>query len=230
MYLDEFVNSSNRKILKYPEAFGYLEERGFNREDIKKYGFGYTKVAKIKKEDTKEYRDFHRRTYMFKNLEGRIIIPLRNLIGRVNGLIVRSIEEKKYNVYLLNEAKKIGAFFGLYEAIPHIIRTNKVFVHEAAFDSASFAKVFPNSVSTITSFVNNDQYDTLRMLADKLILVFDEDKTGIEGRDRVIDLYGSKHVDSVSIGYNDSNSCLQLKGVEGFKQYIKRRIPLLLQQ
>lgn len=230
MYLDEFVKSSNRKIYNYPEALGYLKSRGFSKEDIDKYEFGYTKVAKIRKEDTKEYRDFHRRTYMFRKLEGRILIPLRNLIGKVNGLVVRSIDEKLYNVYLLNEAKKIGAFFGLYEAIPHILNTRKVFVHEAAFDSASFAKVFPNSVSTVTSFVNVEQFETLRFFADKIILIFDEDKTGEEGKERIIERYGSDVIDSVSIGYNDSNSCLMTRGLEGFRKYIKSRIPLLLHQ
>lgn len=230
MYLDEFVGYANRTFFKYPEPQQYIYGRGFDRTDVEKYSIGYTRFAKIRKVQDADYKALHDGTYKFKLLERRILIPLRSTIGRVNGLVVRSIEEKRYNIYLMEEAKKIGAFFGLFEAIPSILEKNRVFVHEAALDSASFAKVFPNTVSTLTSFINDEQYEMLRLFADKIILVFDEDGPGQAGKRMLFKRYGNKNLESISIGYSDSNSCLQRRGIEGFRSYLKRKIPILLQQ
>jgi DNA primase len=152
------------------------------------------------------------------------------MLGHVNGLVVRDIYQKEYRQYFLDEAKKLGTFFGLYEAFPEILRTKKVFIHEAALDSISFAKVFPNSVSVLTSFMNEVQYETLSMLADKIIMVFDEDSAGNIGRDQVYNLYGRKLLSDISIGYNDSNAILKRLGPESFKKYIWNRVPILLRE
>ena len=84
----------------------------------------------------------------------------------------------RYMIYLLKEANKMGGFFGLFEALPHIMATRKVFVHEGAIDALSFAKVFPNTISSLTSFINEPQFELLDLLVDKIILVFDDDKAG----------------------------------------------------
>lgn len=230
MYLDEFAASANKSFFSYDEAQRYLYSRGFDRSDAERFMIGYTRVAKIKKVYDADYKALHEGTFKFKLLEKRLIIPLRNTIGRVNGLVVRAIDEKRYNIHLMEEAKKIGAFFGLFEALPAILETGKVFVHEAALDSMSFAKAFPNTVSTLTSFINEEQYETLTMFADKIILVFDEDGPGQAGKNMLLKRYGRKYLDSISIGYEDSNSCLQMRGTQGFREYMKQRVPFLLQQ
>lgn len=229
MYLDDFVCRASSSIMGYEEPLAYLRGRGLSDEDIKKFSLGYSKLVKIKKVNDKDYKELHERTYKFKGLENRIIIPLRNLVGKVNGIVSRSISEKRYIVYLMEEAKKIGAFFGLHEALPFILKSGKVFVHEAAFNSISFSKIFPNSVSTITSYINEEQYETLTMLANKIVLVFDEDEVGRKSTEILFKKYGNKFLEEVSIGYKDSNDCLRIMGLDGFGKYLKRRIPRLLQ-
>jgi DNA primase len=228
MYLDDFAERANKRGLDYEEPVKYLAGRGFDKEDIKRFGFGYLKVANIKEEKTEEYKKFYDETYKFKALENRILIPLKNLLGHVNGLVVRSIKEKRYKLYLLNEAKAIGGWFGLYEAVPHILKTKRVFIHEGAFDSAAFSKVFQNTASSLTSFLNDQQYETLRMLADLIILVYDEDKAGQIGVAALKKRYG-KCIESVSIGYKDTNSCLEKMGYAPFVKFMKSKIPFMLQ-
>jgi DNA primase len=228
MYLDEFAERAGRMVFEYEEPVKYLEGRGFTKEDIKKFGFGFLKVAKIKKENSTDYKELHDKTYGFKTLENKIIIPLKNVLGRVNGLVVRSIKEKKYNLHLLKEARNIGAWYGLYEAIPHIIKTKKVFVHEAAFNSASFSKVFPNTISSLTSFINEPQYEMLRLYADKIILIYDDDIAGNTGISVLKKRYGNV-IETINIGYGDTNSCLQKRGPVGFESYIRNKIPFMLQ-
>jgi len=230
MYLNNLVLRANKYIFQYPEALNYLEGRGITQEDILRYSLGFTKYVSLPDDGSEDFQFLAKKTAGFQMLQGKLIIPCKNLLGHVNGLVVRDIYKKEYRQYFLDEAKKLGTFFGLYEAFPEILRTRKVFIHEAALDSISFAKAFPNSVSVLTSFMNEVQYETLTMLADKIIMVFDEDSAGNIGRDQVYDLYGRKHLSDISIGYNDSNAILKRLGPESFKKYVWNRVPILLRE
>lgn len=228
MYLDNFITKASKTIFSYSEPIRYLNGRGITEEDIKKYSIGYLKAVSIKEDGSEDYIYLKDSTYSFKSLRNRLIFPLRNILGHTNGVVVRDLDRKNYIQYFLKEAKAIGAFFGLYEALPHIIRTKKVFVHEGAINSISFAKIFPNSISSLTSILNDNQYETLLMFADKIILVFDEDDPGRLGLNQILEKFGNKYLDSINLGYNDSNACLQKMGFDSFKKYIINRIPILL--
>lgn len=228
MYLDNFINRASKSIFSYEEPVLYLKNRGLSDEDILKYSLGYLKFATIKNDGSIDYENLKEKTWSFKGLQKRVIFPLRNILGHVNGVVVRDIYKKAYVQVLFEEAKKLGAFFGLYEALPHILSTKKVFVHEGAIDCVSFAKVFPNSVSTLTSFVNEPQYQLLRFFADKIVLVFDNDGPGKYGVKKSLEAYGDRHIHTVDIGYGDSNQCLTRLGLPRFEKYIKSKVPFLL--
>lgn len=229
MYLNNIVDKANKKILNYSEPLDYLRKRGLNLDDIQKYKIGFAKFITMTDDGSISYKVFKESTYGFKALQNRLIFPLHNILGKVNGVVVRDIHQKKYIQYLLPEAKNIGAFFGLSEALPHIFKTKKVFVHEGALDSISFSKIFSNSVSSLTSFLNQAQYETLLMFAEKIILIFDGDESGSYGIKKSIEYYGTKHIDYVNIGRDDTNQYLQRLGEEKFKKYIKSKIPFLMQ-
>jgi len=228
MYLDNFINRARKSIFSYEEPIRYLKGRGFSDEDILKYSLGYLKFATIKDDRSIDYENLKNKTWGFKGLQKRIIFPLRNILGHVNGVVIRDIHKKVYIQVLFEEAKRIGAFFGLYEALPHILSTKKVFVHEGAIDCMSFVKVFPNSVSTLTSFVNESQYNLLRFFVDKIILVFDRDDAGRSGINKSLETYGDRYIHTVNIGYDDSNQCLQRLGLPKFEKYIKAKVPFFL--
>jgi DNA primase len=229
MYLNEFVKHANQVILDYEEPIKYLQGRGLTDKDIRKYEIGYVKVARIKKDGSEDYKTLWQSTYEFRSLQKKIIFPLKNILGNVHGLCTRDLVEKRYAQYFLNEAKKIGAFFGLFEALPHIRKTRKVFVHEGAFDAISFAKVFPNTVSSLTSFLNEQQYELLRFYADKIILVYDKDAAGNHGIQKSLYTYGERYLDHVYIGADDSNTYLRTLGPERFEKYIRSKISIILQ-
>jgi len=228
MYLDTFVEKANKIIFSYPDPMSYLNKRGITEYDIKKFSLGYVKSANMKVCDSDDYIYIKEATYGFRGLQNRIVIPLRNILGHTNGLIVRDITKKHYVQYFLKEAKNIGAFFGLYEALPHIFKTKKVFVHEGAFNSISFSKVFPNSIACLTSILNENQYELLLMFASKIILVFDADDPGSYGMSKIFERFGDKHITTVSLGYNDTNDCYQKMDLEKFKKYITNKVPILL--
>jgi len=228
MYLDNLITRANKSIFSYEEPCNYLHGRGLSDEDIKKYSLGYLKFVSIKEDKSLDYENLKEKTWGFKGLQKRIIFPLRNILGHVNGLVIRDIHKKMYVQVLFEEAKKIGAFFGIYEALPHILSSKKVFVHEGAIDCISFSKVFPNSVSTLTSFINESQFQLLSLFADKIILVFDNDGPGKYGVKKSLEAYGDRYIYAVDINYGDSNQCLQRLGPVRFEKYIKSKVPLLL--
>ena len=230
MYLDSFVETCFASLPRYPEAMNYLSHRGFSLEDINKYQIGYTKLGSVPKVNSEDWNYLNDKTFGFKYLRERIIIPLRNMLGHVNGIVTREMNNdgRRYVIYMLNEAKKVGGFFGLYEALPHILETRKVFVHEGALDAMSFAKVFPNTLSTLTSFINEQQYEILDMIADKIILVFDDDKAGNYGVQKMMDTYGSKKLETISLGDNDANDYLRIKSVEEYRKFITSKVPFML--
>jgi DNA primase len=228
MYLDPFIRRANEAIFRYEEPLRYLYQRGLTEEDIRKFSLGYLSIANIADDGSEEYKRLKDQTYGFKALEKKILIPVKNILGKVNGVITRDLKEKKYRQFFLKEAKNIGTFFGLYEALPYITKQRKVFVHEGAIDSISFGKVFPNSISVLTSRINECQYETLRFFADTIILVFDEDSPGKHGVKTMYEIFGKKHLYTLSIGFNDSNACLQRMGLDAFKTYMRNKVPLLL--
>lgn len=230
MFLNEFVRRASNVIFEYDEPIQYLKGRGIVEADIKAYSLGYVRHATVKKEDSEDYRVLSEGTYNFRLFQKKILFPLRNILGAVNGLCTRDIEQKRYNQFFLSEARGIGAFFGLYEALPHINKTRKVFVHEGAINSISFAKVFPNTISSLTSFLNEAQYETLMMICDKIILVYDDDPAGHTGEEKMKKYYGDKYIESVFIGTDDSNTYLKMLGLDGFSKYIISKIPKYLQR
>jgi len=230
MYLNGFVKRANKTLFDYKEPQAYLKSRVLDKEDIEKFCIGYVKFARVHDDKSEDYKLLHESTNNFRGLQKRIIFPLRNVLGYVNGLVVRSLEKKVYVQYFLDEAKKIGAFFGLYEALPHILRTKKVFVHEGAIDAISFAKVFPNSISSLTSFLNEQQFEQLKFFANKIILVYDKDKAGLTGIKKMSQVYGEQYIDHLFVGDNDPNSCLKSMGTEKFRRFLKHRVPFLLQE
>lgn len=229
MFLNGFIKKANKTIFEYKEPIEYLNKRGIGKVDIQRFDLGYVRVANIKEVDSPDYKLLSDRTFNFRTLQDKILFPLYNLMGNVHGICTRDIEVKRYNQYFLTEAKKIGSFFGLREALPYIKSTRKVFVHEGALDSISFFYVFKNTISSLTSFLNEAQFELLSFLCDKIIIIYDEDKAGVIGARKTIEYYGNRIIDTVNIGMDDSNSCLQRLGHIKFKEYIKYRIPKNLQ-
>ena len=228
MYLDNFVSKASSSLQESEVALNYLASRGFSIEDARRWGLGYTRIAKIANNGSDDWEKLKKETYGFKTLEERLLIPLHNILGRVNGIQTRMLTKKVYKDYLMFEAKSIGAFFGLYEALPSIRKTRRVFVHEGAFNAMSFAKVFPNSVASMTSFLGEPQVELLRYLVDLIVVVFDNDVAGDIGREKLIKYYGDKGFEFVILGDSDANDCLRFMSPGCFTNYIKSRVPSLL--
>jgi DNA primase len=182
MFLDSLTQNLHQSITRYPEVLKYLECRKVTIEDIKNYGLGFNKIVRVQEEDSPDCKRFLGECDNGKKFENRIVFPLRDMLGSVVGIAGRSVEVKDYKIWATEIAKQTGFFFGLDQALPHIYAENKVFVVEGTFDSIAYAKVFPNTVGTLTSGMNDLQYALLSFFCDSIITVFDSDKAGVLGK------------------------------------------------
>lgn len=228
MILDPLINRAASTLWNYEEAYSYLlDSRKLTKEEIVEFRLGYTAIPSLPPTNDPEEERFMEDTRKLYALEKKILIPLENPVGKVNGVITRSLEKNakfRYRHFYLDESKKIGAFFGLRQALPHIISSKIVYVTEGAFDSIAISRHFPNTLSTLTSFINEEQMYVLRMLADTIVLVFDPDEPGRKGVDIVFNKYGRKGIYSREFGNTDANSYLVKYGDEALADRLNKTL------
>jgi DNA primase len=149
-----------------------------------------------------------------------------DVLGRVLGLFGRAIDSKEFKFFLTKEAKYIGALLGLHQALNYIYDTEKVFVVEGPFDLLSFRKVFPNTVSSITAGLYENQYKILNFYARTIITVFDSDTAGKEAAEKALNRW--KNVINVNLGYHDPNDCFRSMSFKKYQEYVRRKVSRVL--
>jgi DNA primase len=238
-FLDRVAATAGASILEHADVLSYLiGERKLSRADIERFGVGYSEHLLARKEDTKEFREFEKSSNGFRSLQRKLLFPIRSCNGSTLGFVARhmgalppaepgKMKPARYRQFVTEESKVVGGFFGLTEALPHILKTGYVYVVEGAIDCITLAKVFPNTVSTLTSSVNEAQMWVLLMLVEKVILVFDTDEPGVHGAEYVLSRYGGERIKVRDISYHDPNACLQTLGEEGLKIYMKKKLAFL---
>lgn len=218
MFLDGLVNSLHNSLRRYPEALAYLRSRLVTDEEIDLYRIGYGAVVGVPEEAGPERERFMNETWRGRKLEKSVLFPFQDALGRVVGCAGRTIESKNFKTFATEEAKFNGFFFGLPQALPHVYRENLVYVVEGYFDLLAFRKVYPNTVATITSGINDPQHDQLAMYCDSIVTCFDSDDAGRLGRDKAQTKWGD--VRSMELGFKDPAACLERLGTDEFKKFV----------
>ena len=238
-FLDRIASTASNSLAEYPEVLNYLiNDRKLTRADLDKFGVGYCSNIVVRPESSKDFKVFEKDSSGFRSRQRKALFPIRACNGNTLGFSARRMGDSasvtdsgkpipRYRNYVTDESKIVGGFFGITEAIPHILETGYVYVTEGAVDCISLAKVFPNTVSTLTSSINEAQMWALSMFAEQVVVVFDSDQPGKDGAQYVADRYGADKVKVRDISYHDCNTCLQTLGEEGFKNYMKRKLTFL---
>ena len=222
MFLDTFINRMHASLYRYEEALRYLESRGVTDEEIKRFRLGYNNIAIIPDDGSKERQRFLDEGLKGKKYERRIIIPFEDVLGRVNGLLARSIESREFKIFATEEAKFSGYLFGLPQALPSIYETGKAYVVEGPFDLLAMIKVVPNVVATITAGINEAQHALLRLFARYIVTIFDSDSAGRKAAQTAKRLSWSDF--DINLGYGDPSNCLKEKSLDGFKKHVQFKI------
>jgi DNA primase len=230
MFLDEIVRTLHHTIYRYPKVLNYLKSREVTDEDIKTYELGYNKIVRVPEDPSPDRIDFMDECRKGRKLEDKLIFPFKDISGSVVGLVGRSIDTKEFKVFVTSEAKFKGFFFGLQQALPHIYRTQRVFIVEGCFDQLAFSKVFPNTVATLTAGLSDAQYDLLMLYTGngKIFTVFDSDKTGIYGRKKAVkfreNIIGVDFQIGDSLGFKDPAKWLEELKLTRFREVVRKRV------
>jgi DNA primase len=226
MFLDYLVKYTHQSIYRYKEVLEYLKSRNLTDAEIHEFEIGFNKVISIPAHDDEDYFRFLDKTYKGRKLEEKIIFPLKDALGNNVGLIGRSIKKKEFEIYVTKRGKFEGFFFGLDKALPFIYRENKVYVVEGPFDFFALRKALPNVVAALTAGISENQYNYLRFFCDNIVLVLDSDKAGKIGTDKAMKNL-NKGIYSMELGFKDSAKTLEVLGIDKFKSYVLKRVPVI---
>lgn len=155
----------SKKELEYksyiPEAgLTYLAERRVVAESIAKWEIGW---------DAEELR---------------IVIPARDLNGRVRFLIKRAMKERQQPKYLYTEGfPKTCLLFGACNVDRALVASFGAVLVEGSFDTIGMhGKGWANTVGTLGTGISQEQVEILaRLRPSRIFLFFDRDSAGVHG-------------------------------------------------
>ncbi len=231
------LQSSHRLLMEgkedpgISEAYQYLVSRGLTDEDLTKYLIGYKNHHPPIESQDSDLAPFLEMTGDLRLLNRKILFPILNTVGFADGILARSLPSytgsgKRYRNFPLKSSEDCGLIFGLHQALPYIYETGIVYVVEGAIDCITLAKELPNTVSTLTSKITEEQAFTLSLLAQQMVVVFDSDEAGEYGAREAYTHHSPKfkRVAIKSTPYNDCNSSFLSLGEEDFRDMVKKRI------
>ena len=217
MFLENLINRAHNSIFNYEQALNYLHSRFVTDDEIKTFRIGFSRVISLVDDGSEDFKDCSNKFYKGRKLENKLIFPIQDMLGNPVGFITRALEIKDYDLYLTKDGKDYGAMFGLFQALPHIYQTGRVFVLEGPFDLLAFRKVYANSVGMNTAELTDAQHEQLNFYAETIITVFDSDTPGKKATERAIKKFNTE---SISLGYKDPANCLVQCG--SYKKFAER--------
>ena len=211
---DYFKEIMDSKISK--KAVDYLESRGFDSSDIKKYAISFIdsdleKFHKYCKKNEVNNHDLKRLGFMSSNdnflFKNRILFPILNIRTETVAFGGRALED--FGPKYLNSSesllyKKNKNLYFTSDFISSIKKKGYVFLVEGYFDVLALNKLgYSNVASPSGTALTTQQLELLSRYTKKLLLCFDNDEAGLAATERVLELRNQ-------IGNNLEINCLNL--------------------
>jgi len=235
--------------MKYKESLkgesrAYLKDRGFNDEEIEKYGFGYSpvdsriphKVAKqmnVPLEKALEYGILMRSGgTLIDRFEGRITIPIRNESGKIvafGGRILGDGEPKYLNSPDTRYFSKSKILFMFSEAKRSIKELDFVIITEGYMDALAFHRAgVTNAVAVLGTSLTRDHLLRLGTQTKNVILCFDNDDAGVRASLKALEILDKLDFNVLVLSmepYKDPDEFFQNEGAENLKNRLKDSVP-----
>ncbi len=230
-------------------AIDYLQRRGLNGEDAKRYGIGYAPdgwnalLSELSKHHISEQMMLdggllsesgqHRRYDRFRD---RIMFPIRNRKGDTIGFGGRILDqgEPKY----LNSPetilfKKGEEVYGLYELRQAVRDYDAIIVVEGYMDVVMLSHYgIHNCVATLGTAIAQRQIELLLRYTSRLIFCFDGDRAGRAAAHKAMNesfpaITAGKEISFLFLPEGeDPDSYVQRVGAEGFLSLVEAAEPL----
>ncbi|MBD7983129.1 DNA primase [Sporosarcina sp. Sa2YVA2] len=198
------------------KALSYLEQRGFLREHIEKYGIGWSlddrevlsQLLQRKKFDMKEMEQAglcimkNDGTGYFDRFRGRIMFPLHDDSGNVVAFSGRIIKDSKDEAKYLNSPEtpifeKGRLLYNFHNARLNVRKTGKVILFEGFMDTIAAERAgIMNSVAVMGTSLSDTHLTKLKRIANQLIICCDGDNAGWEAARRFAILADQKGLDA----------------------------------
>ncbi|HOJ87824.1 MAG TPA: DNA primase [Pseudothermotoga sp.] len=241
--LSKLHNEYKKQLRQSQEAMKYLFDRGFKQEEIERYDFGYCPVGSrlavqiaaklsvpvsrllqygVVKTVAREYIDL---------FEGRIIIPIRDDLGRIIAFGGRSIDkrEPKYlNSPETGYFSKRSTFFLLDRAKKAVKGVDFAVITEGYFDAIAFHRAgITNAIAVLGTNLSKEHLTKLGSLTKNVILCFDADEAGqratLKSLKTLIDM--SFDVAVALFSEKDPDEVFRTEGADALKNSLKQAVP-----
>ena len=196
-YLDSRLDKKSQETFQ----FGYFP--GIQNMSVLSDLVGEDILRKEKLIFTRDIEDslFPRKVKTCYFEEYPLVMPFRNSYGQVAGLVGRVLldeeERKKRDISKYKNTqesslfKKSNLLFGLHENKQAILDLGCVFIVEGQFDVIkAVEKGLKNVVAVGTSTMSLYQFSVISRYTNNIKLLLDNDKSGHEGRERIIRKFG----------------------------------------
>ena len=222
-------------------GLSYLEERGFGKEIIQKFGLGYAPDGRdglTKEAIANQYnRDLlqkaglavERNGQLQDNYRDRIIFPVHNNSGKVIGFGARLIKKNDKAPKYINTPEnelyvKSKILYGTYFARQAIDKADECFLVEGYTDVLSLHQSgIENVVASGGTSLTQDQLRLIKKYTSNLTIIYDGDAAGVKAALRGLDmaLEESLNVKLVLIpNGEDPDSYVRKVGVNEFRRFI----------
>src|SRR5215207_3191670 len=222
-------------------GLGYLKERGFTEEIIRKFGLGYApdkRDALAKEAIAKQYTVellqkaglvVERNGQLIDNYRDRIIFPIHNNSGKVIGFGARLIKSNDKAPKYINTPEnelyvKSKLLYGTYFARHAIDKADECLLVEGYTDVISLHQVgIENVVASGGTSLTQDQLRLIKKYSKNLTIIYDGDAAGVKAAMRGLDmaLEESLNVKLVLIpDKEDPDSYVKKLGTNAFKNFI----------
>jgi DNA primase len=196
---DYFKESMESKVSK--KAVDYLNSRGFDPTDIKKYNISFIdsdvdKFQKYCKKNEINNQDLKRLGFMSTNgnflFKNRILFPILNIRTEIVAFGGRALDD--FGPKYLNSSesllyKKNKNLYFTTDFISSIKKKGYVFLVEGYFDVLALNKLgYSNVASPSGTALTIQQLDILSRYTKKILLCFDNDEAGLAATERVLEL------------------------------------------
>lgn len=197
--IDYFKEMMESKVSK--KAVDYLNSRGFDSEDIKKYNVSFIdsdveKFQKYCKKNEINNQDLKRLGFISSNgnflFKNRILFPILNIRTETVAFGGRALDD--FGPKYLNSSesllyKKNKNLYFTTDFISSIKKKGYVFLVEGYFDVLALNKLgYSNVASPSGTALTTQQLDILSRYTKKILLCFDNDEAGLAATERVLEL------------------------------------------
>ena len=190
----------------------HLKSKGYDLELAKKVG-----LIKDRPNNNGQYDLFR----------GRLMFPIRNLSGNIvafGGRVLDDSTPKYLNSPETEIYKKSQTLFGLHQAKQAMYQHGEALIVEGYTDKLALNRAgMKNVAATCGTALTPEHAQTLKRYANKVFMLFDQDKAGQEATFRAMSILHKEGLTTRVINLEngeDPDSFLKNKGIEGFVQQL----------